>query len=112
MSTETTHAHHVCSLFHEAIELIGRRWTGAILMALAEAPRRFGEIKAAIPEMSDRLLTERLKELEEHGIILREVSTCRPLTVSYRLSPKGAELTPILLEVGGWAARWKAAGPH
>lgn len=108
MSTEFAHEPHVCTLFHEAIELIGRRWTGAILFTLSEQPRRFGEIKGAIPELSDRLLTERLKELEAHGVILREVGAGRPVTVSYRLSPKGCELTPILQSVGAWAARWHA----
>lgn len=96
----------VCHLFHSAIELIGRRWTGAILWALSAGPRRFSDFHEAIPEISDRLLSERLKELEEAGVVLREIGTGRPVPISYRLSPKGEELQPLLKAVGEWAARW------
>lgn len=96
----------VCLNFHAAIELIGRRWTGAILWTLAEAPRRFSDFHAAIPDISDRLLTERLKELEEAGIIVREVSASRPVQVTYSLTAKGEELQPLLKSVGEWASKW------
>jgi len=68
----------VCGVFHEAIELIGRRWTGAIVSVMLKDATRFCEIREAIPGISDRLLTERLKELEEHGIVVREVTDARP----------------------------------
>ena len=58
-----------CPLYHEAVELVGRRWTGAILRVLMDGPLRFSEIAQAVPELSDRLLSERMKELERRGIV-------------------------------------------
>ncbi len=63
----------VCPHFHAAIELIGKRWTGAIVCALTERPMRFGELGKAVPGLSDRLLSQRLRELEEEGLVEREV---------------------------------------
>lgn len=105
------HDIRVCSVFHAAIELIGRRWTGAIIMAMFSGPKRFCEFKDAIPELSDRLLTERLKELEEHGVVAREVSTGRPVQVLYTLTEKGRGLEPILKSIGDWAVTHKAPQP-
>lgn len=101
-------AEPVCPLFHEAIELVGRRWTGAILRALMDGPLRFSEVAAAIPELSDRLLSERMKELEARGLVRREVISGPPLRVRYRLSPMGHELEPALGELQRWARRWLA----
>ena len=100
------HEPKVCAKFHGAIELIGRRWTGAIIYALLQGPRRFCEFREAIPDLSDRLLTERLKDLEEHGIVDREVSTGRPVQVIYRLTPKGRALEPILMAIADWGGAW------
>jgi DNA-binding HxlR family transcriptional regulator len=100
------HSGHVCDRFHAAIELIGRRWTGAIVSVLLKGATRFCEIREAIPGISDRLLTERLKELEDHGIVLRTVSATRPPQVSYALTDKGAALQVPLDAVGDWAAAW------
>ncbi len=96
----------VCPLFHEAVELVGRRWTGAILRTLMDGPLRFSEVAAAIPELSDRLLSERMKELEARGLVKREVIPGPPLRVRYRLSPMGHELEPALGELQSWARRW------
>ena len=96
VNDDCSHNPRVCSVFHSAIELIGRRWTGAIIKTLIGGPKRFCEFKDAIPELSDRLLTERLKELEEHGVVARQVSTGRPVQVLYNLTPKGQDLEPIL----------------
>lgn len=101
----------VCQAFHRSIEIIGRRWTGAIIFSLMKRPRRFCEFREAVPDLSDRLLTERLKELEECGIIVREVSTTRPIQVLYRLTPKGEALDPIFCALGDWARRWEADAP-
>jgi DNA-binding HxlR family transcriptional regulator len=106
MPIEEGHNTKVCHLFHNAIEVIGRRWTGAIIYALFSGPKRFCEFNEAIPEVSSRLLTERLKELEEVGLIKREVSTERPIQVIYSLTPKGQALQPILQNIGEWAAKW------
>src|SRR5919108_6133982 len=83
-----------CPLYHEAVELVGRRWTGAILRVLMDGPLRFSEIAQAVPELSDRLLSERMKELERRGIVQRRVISCPPVRVEYSLSEMGPELEP------------------
>jgi DNA-binding HxlR family transcriptional regulator len=95
-----------CPLYHEAVELVGRRWTGAILRVLMDTPLRFSEIAQAIPELSDRLLSERMKELEARGIVRRTVIPGPPLRVQYELSTMGSELEPALIELQSWARRW------
>jgi DNA-binding HxlR family transcriptional regulator len=95
-----------CPLYHEAVELVGRRWTGAILRVLMDGPMRFSEIAQAIPELSDRLLSERMKELERRGMVQRTVIPGPPLRVQYELSTMGHELEPALAELQNWARRW------
>jgi DNA-binding HxlR family transcriptional regulator len=95
-----------CPLYHEAVELVGRRWTGAILRVLMDRPMRFSEIAQAVPELSDRLLSERMKELESRGIVERTVISGPPLRVEYELSRMGHELEPALAELERWANRW------
>jgi DNA-binding HxlR family transcriptional regulator len=95
-----------CPLYHEAVELVGRRWTGAILRVLMDGPMRFSEIAQSIPELSDRLLSERMKELEARGIVARTVISGPPLRVEYELSKMGRELEPALSELQRWAKRW------
>jgi DNA-binding HxlR family transcriptional regulator len=95
-----------CPLYHEAVELVGRRWTGAILRVLMDGPLRFSEIAQAIPELSDRLLSERMKELEGRGIVERTVIPGPPLRVRYELSTMGQDLEPALAELQNWARRW------
>ncbi len=105
-----------CPLYHEAVELVGRRWTGAILRVLMDGPLRFSEVAQAVPELSDRLLSERMKELEARGIVERTVIAGPPLRVEYSLSRMGSELEPALSELQRWAKRWLgqggAAGPE
>jgi DNA-binding HxlR family transcriptional regulator len=100
----------VCPHLHAAIELIGKRWSGAIVCALTVQPMRFGELAKAVPGLSDRLLSQRLRELEDEGVIEREVEPGTPVRVTYSLSEKGAELGPTLRELRLWAWRWKRAG--
>lgn len=100
-----------CPLFHEAVELVGRRWTGAILRVLMDGPLRFSEIAASIPELSDRLLSERMKELEARSIVERKVIAGPPLQVHYELSTMGHELEPALGELQTWARRWLGDQP-
>ena len=98
-----------CPLYHQAIELIGKRWTGAIVGVLLESePRalRFSQLAQAVPELSDRLLSERMKELEARGIVERTVQAGPPVRVQYRLTPMGRDLAPALSELKGWARRW------
>ncbi len=98
-----------CPYYHQAIELIGRRWTGAIISVLIQRKAlRFGEIAEAVPELSDRLLSERMKELERHGIATRTVHPGRPARVEYELTEMGRELAPAVHELERWARRWLA----
>jgi DNA-binding HxlR family transcriptional regulator len=99
-----------CPLYHEAVELVGRRWTGAIVRVLMDGPLRFSEICQAIPELSDRLLSERMKELEARGLVRRTVIPGPPLRVQYELSQMGRELEPALSEIQRWAKRWLGSG--
>ncbi len=102
----TAEGEEVCPQFHAAIELVGRRWAGAILAALAEGPMRFGELCRAVPGLSDRLLSQRLRELEEEGLVERTVEPGSPVRVSYELTEKGADLKTALAELKAWAQRW------
>ena len=96
----------LCPRFHRAVELIGRRWTGAVLQMLMDGPRRYCDLRGAVPDISDRMLTERLKELETEGIVVREVSTDTPVRVEYRLTDKGRALQGPLAAIGAWATEW------
>ena len=100
----------VCPDFHAAIELVGKRWTGAIVSALGEGPHRFGELGRAVPGLSDRLLSQRLRELEDAGVVERSVEPGTPVKVSYSLTEKGADLGPAMSELRAWARRWKRTG--
>jgi DNA-binding HxlR family transcriptional regulator len=96
-----------CSLYHRAVELVGKRWTGAILMVLIDqGPLRFSEIKQAVPELSDRLLSERMKELESEGMVERRVIDDTPVRVEYSLTDKGQSLEPAVRALKSWAHDW------
>ena len=95
-----------CPFYHEAVELVGRRWTGAILRVLMDRPMRFSEVVQAVPELSDRLLSARMKELEARGIVERTVHPGPPVRVEYSLSQMGRELGPALEQIQTWARRW------
>ena len=92
-----------CPRFHHAVELIGRRWTGAIVRALCGGSLRFNELLSTIPGLSDRLLTERLRELEREHIVSRVVVSGPPVRVQYSLTERGIELEPIIRALGEWA---------
>lgn len=93
-----------CPHYHEAVELIGRRWTGAIVAVLLEdGPLRFTEIRAAVPDLSDRLLTERVRELEERGVVSKTDEG------RYALTAMGQDLEPAVEALGAWARRWLTA---
>jgi len=95
-----------CPYFHEATELIGRRWNGAILRALLHDLSHFNEIKRAIPRLSPRMLSERLKELERAGLVDREVIPTVPVRTRYRLTEKGRQLSPVFDAIEVWAKVW------
>lgn len=103
---------HVCPYFHAAVELIGKRWTGAILWALSERPHYYAELSLAIPGLSDRLLSRRLRELEREGLVERSVHPGSPARVSYSLTKKGSALGPAIHALRKWGRRWNGANPR
>lgn len=96
----------VCSRFHRAVELIGGRWTGAIIQTLLKGKTRYALVKAAIPDITDRMLSERLRSLETEGLVSRRVVPESPVRVEYELTEKGRSLRSALEEIGTWAERW------
>jgi DNA-binding HxlR family transcriptional regulator len=96
----------VCPYFHEAVELLGKRWTGAIVHVLLTGPMRFSELTHAIPQISDRLLSMRLKELEGCGIVARQVYEGAPVRVEYELTEMGRALEPAISALRAWACDW------
>jgi DNA-binding HxlR family transcriptional regulator len=100
-----------CPHYHHAVEVLGRRWTGAIVRALLAGASRFSEITAAVPGLSDRLCSERLKELEAEGIVARRVVPDTPVRIEYHLTDKGAALAEAVLALSRWASTWVAGHP-
>ena len=96
----------LCSRYHHAVELIGRRWSGAIISVMLSGPQGFNELLASVPGLSDRLLAERLRELESEGLVRRTVRTGPPVRVSYELTPAGENLKPVVDSLGRWAEKW------
>lgn len=101
----------LCARFHKAVELIGRRWSGAIIQILRQRPSRYAELRAAIPDITDRMLSERLRELEDEAIVARTVIPETPVRVEYSLTSKGRALAPALDAIGHWAEKWVEANP-
>ncbi|MGD9932599.1 MAG: winged helix-turn-helix transcriptional regulator [Dehalococcoidia bacterium] len=98
-----------CPRYHQAVELIGRRWSGAILRALLSGTHRFSEFSDVIPGISDRLLSERLKEFEAEGVVTRIVIPETPVRIEYRLTDKGKALLPVVAALATWAETWLPA---
>jgi DNA-binding HxlR family transcriptional regulator len=96
----------LCSRFHRASELIGRRWTGAIIFILLRDRCRFAFLRAAIPQITDRMLSERLQELEQEGVVERTVVPETPVRVEYSLTLKGRALAKAIDAIGAWANEW------
>lgn len=105
-AVDATHFETFCPRFHHAVELIGRRWSGAIIRAMLGGAGRFSEICATVPGLSDRLLSERLKQLESEGIVSRTVHPETPVRIEYRLTEQGRSLAPALSAISEWAERW------
>lgn len=102
------HPPEVCSRFHRASELIGRRWTGAIIYVLMTTRCRFATLREAIPDITDRMLSERLQELEQEGIVERTVIPDTPVRVEYALSTKGRALASTIAAISDWADKYLA----
>ncbi len=95
-----------CPQFHSAVELIGRRWTGAILRSMMSGVNRFSDLSAPIPGLSDKMLSERLKELESQGIVVRRVIPETPVRIEYELTEKGRDLEQVVRALALWTGRW------
>ena len=94
-------------------ELLGKKWTAYIVWALLEGPRRFTELLEAAPGLRDRVLSQRLKELEAGGIATRSQYPEIPPRVEYELTAMGAQLRPVIEEMERWGRRWgTGAGPR
>jgi DNA-binding HxlR family transcriptional regulator len=101
-----SHNSHFCSDFHKAVELIGRRWSGAIVRELLGGTSRFTDLHDAIPDLSDRMLCARLRELEAEGVVSRRVYAETPGRVEYHLTDKGLALRGVVAAIGDWADKW------
>jgi DNA-binding HxlR family transcriptional regulator len=94
--------------FQRAVGILAKRWTPLVLFVLRDGPRRFSEIAGEIEFVSDRVLSERLKELEAEGLVDRRVYAEVPARVEYELTSKGRALEPVLGAIAAWAERWIA----
>jgi DNA-binding HxlR family transcriptional regulator len=101
----------LCARFHRASELIGRRWTGAIIFVLLKSRCRFATLRDAIPDITDRMLCERLQELEQEGIVDRTVVPETPVRVEYALTRKGRALAAAFDAIVDWAHKWVELDP-
>jgi DNA-binding HxlR family transcriptional regulator len=100
----------LCESFQTAVELVGKRWSGAIITVLRSGPLRYAQLALAVSGVSERLLSERLKELELAGIVLRRVLPGPPVGVEYELSEAGRDLGEAMDAIGAWARRWVEPG--
>jgi DNA-binding HxlR family transcriptional regulator len=101
-----TEVEAMCPRFHYAVELVGARWSGAILRGLLDGRHRYSELKALIPSVSDTMLAQRLRELESGGLVERRVVTDGPVRAEYHLTPKGEALAPVIEALKTWAHAW------
>lgn len=96
----------LCPKFCDTFSLLSKRWVGLIWEVLLAGPRRFGEVHDSIPQISDRMLAERLRDLEAAGIVTRTVVASVPVQVTYALTAKGEAFRPVLHAIHAWADEW------
>ena len=106
MKEAAAHTPALCARFHTASELIGRRWTGAIIFVLLQQTCRFATLRDSVPGITDRMLSERLQELEEEGIVERSVVPDTPVRVEYSLTKKGKSLAAAIGSIAQWAEKY------
>lgn len=97
---------NVCTRFQSAADLLGKRWTALIVQALQEKARRYSELAQVIGVVSERMLIQRLKELEKAGVVERRVLDEQPVRVEYRLTEKGRALSRVVGGLQRWAEQW------
>ncbi|GIO83699.1 HxlR family transcriptional regulator [Paenibacillus faecis] len=98
--------HAMCPRFESAFVILGKRWNGLIIHTLMSGPKRFKDISNGIPAMSDKMLSERMKDLENEGIVVRHVYPETPVRIEYELTEKGKALSPVMEQVQHWAEAW------
>jgi Predicted transcriptional regulators len=103
---------HMCPRYEHAIQILGKRWTGLLLDALMLGPRRFCELTALVEGLSDRVLSDRLRELEAEGVVARVVYPHIPVRVEYQLTEKGYALKPVIDAIHMWASDWVESPAH
>jgi len=96
----------MCPKYETSIEIIGKKWTGLIIRVLMDGPKRFKEIKEQIPNVSDKMLTDRMRELEQVGLINRKVYPETPVRIEYELTEKGLDLKPVIESIQIWSEKW------
>lgn len=96
----------MCPKYESAVELLGKRWTALIIRVLLVGPRRFRDIKEQIPDMSDKMLTDRMKELEAGGVVVRRVYPETPVLIEYELTEKGKSLKDVIESIQEWSDSW------
>lgn len=96
----------ICPHYYQAAEIVGRRWNVAILWAMLIGATRFSEITTDVPNLSDRLCSVRLKELEAENLISRTVILGNPVRIEYHLTDKGAALVGVVVALSTWADTW------
>jgi DNA-binding HxlR family transcriptional regulator len=111
MSLSTTNITQHCPRYDHAVAVLGKRWTGLLLDALMSGPRRFCELTALVEGLSDRVLSDRLRELEAEGIVKRVVYPQIPVRVEYQLTEKGEALKPVIEAIHTWASQWVTLPP-
>lgn len=103
---------NMCPKYESAADLLGKKWTSKIVHVLLGGPKRFKDIKEQIPEMSDKMLTDRMKELEALSIVSRQVYPEMPVRIEYELTEKGKDLEPVISAIQTWAEKWIAPCPN
>ena len=100
------YSEQMCRRFQHAAAILGKRWTGLIVKLLIERSLRFSELAEQLEVVSDRILAERLRELEREGLVLRQVFAEVPVRVEYSLTEKGQALAPVIAAIEAWSTEW------
>ncbi|MGH2502302.1 MAG: winged helix-turn-helix transcriptional regulator [Ktedonobacterales bacterium] len=100
------YSEHICVRYQQALNLLSRRWVGLIVRVLLDGPKRFNELASSLQVVADRVLAERLRDLEAEGIVSREVFIGSPVRVEYTLTEKGRALAPVLDAIETWSHDW------
>jgi DNA-binding HxlR family transcriptional regulator len=96
----------MCAKFQSAVDLLGKRWTPLIVQLLLVGPRRYSELHDGLEVVTEGMLSQRLKELEQAGVVERRVLDEQPVRVEYHLTQKGRGLSRVISGLEHWADEW------